>query len=61
MISCRRVAGDTTDPGRHYSPSRDLQQLAQYRARSVPDLEHPNLQEVRVYRLLPETSGAKRT
>ena len=35
------------DPGRHYSPSQGIEELACYHARSVPDLEHPNLQEVR--------------
>jgi predicted nicotinamide N-methyase len=39
----------TAEPGRHYSPASILKELACYRARSVPDLEHPNLQEVRVY------------
>lgn len=53
----RRLAGEgilvlTADPGRGYSPSRGIEPLAQYRARSVPDLEHPDLREVTVYRLL---------
>lgn len=43
----------SADPGRHYTPSQGIQALARYRARSVPDLEHPNLQEVNVYRVLP--------
>ena len=49
----------TADPGRHYSPSQGLEELARYRARSVPDLEHPNLQEVRVYRVLPRLAAKK--
>jgi len=40
------------DPGRHYSPSNGTELLAAYQVRSVPDLEHPNLQECRVYRIL---------
>lgn len=47
----------TADPGRHYSPSQGVEELARYRARSVPDLEHPNLQEVCVYRVLPPQAG----
>ncbi len=43
----------TAEPGRHYSPASILEELACYRARSVPDLEHPRLQEVRVYRVPP--------
>jgi predicted nicotinamide N-methyase len=43
----------TAEPGRHYSPASILEELACYRARSVPDLEHPHLQEVRVYRVPP--------
>ncbi len=39
------------DPGRHYSPSGNLTELARYEARSVPDLEHPNVREAIVYRL----------
>lgn len=54
----RSLAGEgvdvlSADPGRHYSPSQGLVELASYHARSVPDLEHPNLQEVRVYRISP--------
>jgi predicted nicotinamide N-methyase len=40
------------DPGRQYSPSEGLEVLAEYSCRSVPDVEHPNLQKVSVYRLL---------
>jgi len=55
----RTLAGEgtlvlTADPGRHFSPSQGVEELARYRARSVPDLEHPNLQDVCVYRLLAE-------
>jgi predicted nicotinamide N-methyase len=46
----------TAEPGRHYSPAGILEELACYRARSVPDLEHPRLQEVHVYRI-PPVSG----
>lgn len=51
------LAGDgvlvlIADPGRHHSPSHGLEELACYPAWSVPDLEHLNLQEVRVYRLV---------
>jgi len=42
------------DPGRTYSPSKGLKQLSSYTCRSVPDLEHPNLQQVSVYQLLPK-------
>jgi predicted nicotinamide N-methyase len=60
----RGLAGEgvlvlTADPGRHYSPSQDLKELARYRARSVPDLEHPNLQEVCVYQVLAGVSCGK--
>ncbi len=54
----RRFARDgvlvlTGDPGRHFSLSAGLEELASYQARSVPDLEHPQVQTVRVCRLLP--------
>ena len=44
----------TADPGRTYSLSAGLQPLAEYATRSVPEVEHPNLQTVRVFRLLSE-------
>ncbi|MBN1671155.1 MAG: methyltransferase [Kiritimatiellae bacterium] len=36
------------DPGRTYSPSAGMEWLASYPCRTVPDLEHPNLQTVSV-------------
>jgi predicted nicotinamide N-methyase len=55
----RSLAGEgavviAADPGRTYSPSQGIKELIRYRVRSVPDLEHPNLQECRVYRILPK-------
>ena len=44
-----------SDPGRPWMPSGDLEELARYPVRTVPDLEHPDLQEAVVFRLL---SGA---
>jgi predicted nicotinamide N-methyase len=41
------------DPGRPYAPSKGIELLAAYRCRSIPDLEHPNLQKASIYRLLP--------
>lgn len=52
-LSAQGVDVLTAEPGRHYSPASILEELACYRARSVPDLEHPHLQEVRVYRIPP--------
>lgn len=54
----RRFARDgvlvlTGDPGRHFSLSAGLEELASYQVRSIPDLEHPQVQTVRVCRLLP--------
>ena len=42
------------DPGRAYSASQGMEALADYPCRSVPDLEHPNLQRVFVNRVLPK-------
>lgn len=42
----------TADPGRAYSPSHGMKPLANYTCRSVPDLEHPNLQTVCVRQIL---------
>ena len=42
------------DPGRAYSASQGMEALADYSCRSVPDLEHPNLQRVFVNRVLPK-------
>lgn len=42
------------DPGRTYSASQGMEALADYSCRSVPDLEHPNLQRVFVNRVLPK-------
>jgi predicted nicotinamide N-methyase len=41
------------DPGRQYSRSDGLERVGQYTARSVPDLEHANVQTVDVFYLLP--------
>jgi len=43
----------TAEPGRHYSPTSILEELACYHARSVPDVDDPLLEEVRVYRVPP--------
>jgi len=43
----------TAEPGRHYSPAQLFEELASYRARSVPEVDHPALKEVRVYRIPP--------
>ncbi|MBC2713409.1 MAG: methyltransferase [Desulfosarcina sp.] len=42
----------SADPGRAFSPSAGIRPLITYKARSVPDLEHPNLQDVAVFRIL---------
>lgn len=42
------------DPGRTYSASQGMEALTDYSCRSVPDLEHPNLQRVFVNRVLPK-------
>ena len=42
------------DPGRAYSTSQGMEVLADYSCRSVPDLEHPNLQKVFINRVLPK-------
>ncbi len=42
------------DPGRAYSASQGMEALADYSCRTVPDLEHPNLQRVFVNRVLPK-------
>jgi predicted nicotinamide N-methyase len=44
------------DPGRHHSRSAGLEELARYQARSVPDVEHPEMQTVSVYRVLAAES-----
>jgi predicted nicotinamide N-methyase len=41
------------DPGRMFSPSHGIESLATYSCRSVPDLEHPALQTVSVFRIQP--------
>jgi len=43
----------TGDPGRAYSPSQGMQSLATYACRSVPDLEHPMMRTVSVFRVQP--------
>lgn len=43
----------TADPGRYFTPGHAIEQIAEYEARSVPDLEQPTLQKVFVYRLPP--------
>jgi predicted nicotinamide N-methyase len=57
----RKLAGEgvmvlTADPGRKYSPSQGLEALADYPCRSLPDLEHPNLQRVFVSRVVAQSS-----
>jgi predicted nicotinamide N-methyase len=50
------------DPGRAFSPSHGIESLATYSCRSVPDLEHPALQTVSVFRILsgdPEKEPAQ--
>ena len=42
------------EPGRVYSASQGMEALADYSCRSIPDLEHPNLQRVFVNRVLPK-------
>lgn len=49
----------TAEPGRSFSPASILEELASYRARSVPDVEHPRLEEVRVYRVPPAGPSAR--
>lgn len=55
-LASEGVAVLTADPGRTYSPPKGLETLADYPCRSLPDLEHPNLQRVFVSRVLPISS-----
>lgn len=52
----RGLAGEgvdvlAADPGRAFTPSAGVEEVVRYRARSVPDLEHPDVRAVSVYRI----------
>jgi predicted nicotinamide N-methyase len=53
-LASRKVVVLTGDPGRHLSPSKDLELLATYACRSLPDIDHPNIRSAAVYRILPK-------
>lgn len=42
----------SADPERPFAPMQGTAEVARYRARSVPDVDHPLVQEVRVFRLV---------